>query len=137
MIQIVESSIDRRKVVDSVASPASGAIITFDGTVRDNARGKQVTHLSYEAYPEMALKELQKIRDQAMLRWALNEVAIIHRIGRMEIGESSVFIAVSSAHRGDAFEACRFAIDTLKTTVPIWKKEHYQDGEVWIEGYDQ
>ena len=137
MIQIVESSIDRRKVVDSVASPGSGAIITFDGTVRDNARGKQVTHLSYEAYPEMALKELQKIRDQAMQRWALNEVAIIHRIGRMEIGESSVFIAVSSAHRGDAFEACRFAIDTLKTTVPIWKKEHYQDGEVWIEGYDQ
>jgi molybdopterin synthase catalytic subunit len=137
MIQIVESSIDRRKVVDSVASPGSGAIITFDGTVRDNARGKQVTHLSYEAYPEMALKELQKIRDQAMQRWSLNEVAIIHRIGRMEIGESSVFIAVSSAHRGDAFEACRFAIDTLKTTVPIWKKEHYQDGEVWIEGYDQ
>ena len=137
MICMVDSTIDRRKVVDSVAGPCSGAIVTFDGTVRDNARGKTVTHLSYEAYPEMALKELQKIRDQAMQRWPLNRMAIVHRIGRMEIGESSVFIAVSSAHRGDAFEACRFAIDTLKTTVPIWKKEHYQDGEVWIEGYDQ
>ena len=137
MIDIVESPIDRRKVVDSVTTPGSGAIVTFDGTVRDNARGKPVTHLYYEAYPEMALKELHKIRDQAMQRWPLNEVSIIHRVGRMEIAESSVFIAVSSPHRTDAFEACRFAIDTLKTTVPIWKKEHYEDGEVWIEGYGQ
>ncbi len=137
MIEIVQSTIDRRQVVDSVAGPGSGAIVTFDGTVRDNARGKPVTHLYYDAYSEMALKELQKIRHQAMQRWPLDEMSIVHRIGRMEIGESSVFVAVSSAHRGDAFEACRFAIDTLKTTVPIWKKEHYQDGEVWIEGYDQ
>ena len=137
MIDIVESSIDRRKVVDSVANPGSGAIVTFGGTVRDNARGKPVTHLYYEAYPEMALKELHRIRDRAMQRWPLNKVSIVHRIGRMEITESSVFIAISSAHRGDAFEACRFAIDTLKTTVPIWKKEHYEDGEVWIEGHEQ
>lgn len=137
MIDMVNSAIDRRKVMDSVAGPGSGAIVTFDGTVRDTARGKPVTHLFYEAHSEMALKELQKIRAQAMQRWPLHEMAIVHRIGRMEIGESSVFIAVSSAHRGDAFDACRFAIDTLKTTVPIWKKEHYQDGEVWIEGYDR
>ena len=137
MIEIVQSTIDRRQVVDSVAGPGSGAIVTFDGTVRDNARGKPVTHLYYDAYSEMALKELQKIRHQAMQRWPLDEMSIVHRIGRMEIGDSSVFVAVSSAHRGDAFEACRFAIDTLKTTVPIWKKEHYQDGEVWIEGYEQ
>ena len=137
MIEIVQSTIDRRQVVDSVAKPGSGAIVTFDGTVRDNARGKPVTHLYYDAYSEMAIKELQKIRHQAMQRWPLNEMSIVHRIGGMGIGESSVFVAVSSAHRGDAFEACRFAIDTLKTTVPIWKKEHYQDGEVWIEGYDQ
>ncbi|MEE8350504.1 MAG: molybdenum cofactor biosynthesis protein MoaE [Acidobacteriota bacterium] len=135
MIDIVETSIDRKKIVDAVAGPGSGALVTFDGTVRNHARGKTVTHLHYEAYPEMAIKELQKIRDQAMQRWPLDELSIVHRIGRMEIGESSVFIAVSSAHRGDAFEACRFAIDTLKTTVPIWKKEHYQDGEIWIEGY--
>ncbi len=135
MIRIVESKIDREEVVQSVATPESGAIATFDGTVRNQSREKPVTHLHYEAFPEMALKELEKIRAEAMQRWPLNGMAIVHRVGRMEIGESSVFIAVSSAHRKDAFEACRFAIDTLKTTVPIWKKEHYQDGEVWIEGY--
>ena len=137
MIRIVESRIDRQEIVKSVSSPESGAIVTFDGTVRNHARGKPVTHLHYEAFPEMATKELEKIRAEAMRRWPLNGMAIVHRIGRMEIDESSVFIAVSAAHRQDAFEACRFAIDTLKTTVPIWKKEHYQDGEVWIEGYGQ
>jgi len=137
MIRIVESKIDREEIVQSVATPESGAIATFDGTVRNQAREKPVTHLHYEAFPEMALKELEKIRAEAMQRWPLNGMAIVHRVGRMEIGESSVVIAVSSAHRKDAFEACRFAIDTLKTTVPIWKKEHYEDGEVWIEGYGQ
>jgi len=137
MIRIVKSKIDREEIVQSVATPESGAIATFDGRVRNHARERPVTHLHYEAFPEMALKELEKIRAEAMQRWPLNGMAIVHRVGRMEIGESSVFIAVSSAHRKDAFEACRFAIDTLKTTVPIWKKEHYQDGEVWIEGYGQ
>jgi len=137
MIRIVESKIDREEIVQSVATPESGAIATFDGTVRNQAREKPVTHLHYEAFPEMALKELEKIRAEAMQRWPLNGMAIVHRVGRMEIGESSVVIAVSSAHRKDAFEACRFAIDTLKKTVPIWKKEHYEDGEVWIEGYGQ
>ncbi len=137
MIRIVESKIDREEIVQSVATPESGAIATFDGRFRNHDRERPVTHLHYEAFPEMALKELEKIRAEAMQRWPLNGMAIVHRVGRMEIGESSVFIAVSSAHRKDAFEACRFAIDTLKTTVPIWKKEHYQDGEVWIEGYGQ
>jgi len=137
MIRIVESKIDREEIVQSVSTPESGAIATFDGMVRNHAREKPVTHLHYEAFPEMALKEMEKIRAEALLRWPLNGMAIVHRVGRMEIGESSVFIAVSSAHRKDAFEACRFAIDTLKTTVPIWKKEHYEDGEVWIEGYGQ
>jgi molybdopterin synthase catalytic subunit len=137
MIRIVESKIDREEIVQSVSTPESGAVATFDGMVRNHAREKPVTHLYYEAFEEMALKELEKIRAEAMQRWPLNGMAIVHRVGRMEIGESSVFIAVSSAHRGDAFEACRFAIDTLKTTVPIWKKEHYEDGEVWIEGYGQ
>ncbi len=137
MIRIVESKIDREEIVQSVSTPDSGAIATFDGTVRNHSREKLVTHLHYEAFSEMALKELEKIRAEAIQRWSLNGMAIVHRVGRMEIGESSVFIAVSSAHREDAFEACRFAIDTLKTTVPIWKKEHYEDGEVWIEGYGQ
>ncbi len=137
MILIVESKIDREEIVQSVSTPESGAIATFDGMVRNHAREKPVTHLHYEAFPEMALKEMEKIRAEALQRWPLNGMAIVHRVGRMEFGESSVFIAVSSAHRKEAFEACRFAIDTLKTTVPIWKKEHYEDGEVWIEGYGQ
>lgn len=135
MIRIVEIPIDHDAVVEEVVSPQAGAIVTFDGVVRDHARGKKVTHLYYEAYPEMAQKEMEKIRGETMRRWSLGGVAIIHRTGRLEIGDSSVFIATSSAHRAEAFEACRYAIDTLKQTVPIWKKEHYEDGEVWIEGY--
>ena len=135
MIELVTTPIDREHVVRSIASPRAGAVATFDGVVRDHARGKSVTHLYYEAYPEMARTEMAKIRKQALEKWPLQGLAIVHRTGRLEIGESSVFIAVASAHRSDAFEACRFAIDTLKTSVPIWKKEHYEDGEVWIEGY--
>jgi len=137
MIRIVETEICQSEIVRQVSSKGAGAVVTFDGTVRDNARGKEVTHLFYEAYPEMAIKELAKIRTQALEKWPLEQVAIVHRVGKMEIGESSVFIAVSSPHRADAFDACRFIIDELKTSVPIWKKEHYQDGEVWIEGKDQ
>ena len=85
--------------------------------------------------PEMAEKEMKKIRQETIKRWSLEGMAMAHRTGRLEIGDSSVFIAISSAHRAEAFEACRFAIDSLKTTVPIWKKEHYEDGEIWIEGY--
>lgn len=135
MIELVTTPIDRDQVVRKVASSRAGAVVTFDGVVRDHARGKTVTHLFYEAYPEMAKAEMSKIREQGLERWSLQGLAIVHRTGRLEIGESSVFIAVASAHRADAFEACRFVIDTLKTSVPIWKKEHYQDGEVWIEGY--
>ena len=131
MIQIVEDPIDQPRVIESV----SGAVVTFDGCIRSQTRGKQVNYLYYEAFPKMAIKEIQKIRSNAMQRWPLEGLAIVHRIGRMEIGESSVFIAVASAHRREAFAACSFAIDTLKTTVPIWKKEYYQDGKVWIEGY--
>lgn len=135
MISIVEQAIDFRACLDSVRAPEAGAVVTFDGVVRSQARGRKVTHLFYEAYPPMAVKEMEKIRQEAMRRWPVRKMTIVHRIGRLEIGESSVVIAVSSAHRADAFEACRFAIDRLKTTVPIWKKEHYQDGEVWIEEY--
>lgn len=135
MIRIVHNTIDREQVIQSVSSTQSGALVTFDGVVRDHARGKQVDHLFYEAFPEMATKEIEKIKMEAMRRWSLSGMAIVHRVGRMEIGETSVFIAVAASHRREAFEACHFAIDTLKTAVPIWKKEYYQDGEVWIEGY--
>jgi molybdopterin synthase catalytic subunit len=135
VIELVTTPIDRDQVVHSVASAKAGAVVTFDGIVRNHARGKPVTHLYYEAYPEMAKTEMAKIREQALKRWPLHGLSIVHRTGRLGIGESSVFIAVASAHRADGFEACRFVIDTLKTSVPIWKKEHYEDGEVWIEGY--
>lgn len=135
MIQIVSDKIDREAVVRDVASPDCGAIVTFDGTVRNQAQGKRVTHLLYQVYAEMATREMEKIRQEAMRRWSLHRVAIVHRVGRVEIGESSVLIAVSAPHRQAALEACRFAIDTLKASVPIWKKEYYEDGEVWVEGH--
>ena len=122
-------------MIEEASSPKAGAIVTFDGVVRNHARGKKVTHLYYEAYPKMAEKEMTKIREETIKRWSLEGMAMVHRIGRLEIGDSSVFIAISSSHRAEAFEACRFAIDSLKTSVPIWKKEHYEDGEIWIEGY--
>lgn len=137
MIRIVEGKINHQAIVDSVATAEAGAVVTFDGVVRNNARGKNVTHLFYEAYPELAYRELEKIRNEAMQRWPIRSISIVHRVGHLEIGESSVLIAVSAAHRHDAFEACRYAIDTLKTMVPIWKKEFYEDGEVWVEGYPE
>jgi molybdopterin synthase catalytic subunit len=102
--------------------------------VRDHNQGRAVLHLEYEAYEEMALTELGSIEAEARRRWPVTDLRILHRLGRMEIGETSVAVAVAAPHRAEAFEACRFAIDTLKQTVPIWKKEFYADGAVWIEG---
>ena len=135
MIRIVRERIEASEVIAAVRCPEAGAIVTFDGTVRNHARDKLVTHLFYEAYDHMAVQEMETIRDRALARWPIRELAIVHRVGRLEIGDSSVFIAVSADHRGDAFEACRSVIDSLKTTVPIWKKEFYVDGEVWVEDY--
>jgi molybdopterin synthase catalytic subunit len=134
MIEIVSQPIDRDAVIDSVSNPAAGALVTFDGRVRDQARGRQVTSLFYEAYLDMALRQMEKIRSEAIQRWSLVAVGIVHRVGHLEIGESSIFVAVSAAHRKEAFEACHFIIDVIKTRVPIWKKEFYEDGEVWVEG---
>ncbi len=107
--------------------------MTFDGTVRNHARDKPVTHLFYEAYDQMAVKEMEAIRERALARWPIRKLAIVHRVGRLEIGETSVFIAVSSDHRGHAFQACQFVIDELKRRVPIWKKELYADGSsIWV-----
>lgn len=131
--EIVTGPIDVGALLARVATPRAGAIATFHGVVRDNSLGRKVLYLLYEAYPPMALKELEKIERQARARWAVEGFAIAHRIGRLEIGEASVVIAVSSAHRRDALEACQFAIDTLKKTVPIWKKEFWEGGEIWIE----
>ena len=130
--EIVAERIDASAVTAAVADPTAGATVTFLGTTRDHNDGRQVTRLEYEAYPEMALAEMRKIGDEARQRWPLQAIAMVHRIGVVPIGESSVVIAVSAAHRSAAFEACHFAIDRLKEVVPIWKKEHFDGGEVWI-----
>jgi molybdopterin synthase catalytic subunit len=117
-----------------VARPSAGAVCTFAGVVRDTNLGRAVEHLEYEAYPEMALAGLEALVADVESRWPGARAAVAHRTGRLEIGETSVIVAVSHPHRGPAFEACRFAIDTLKATLPIWKKEVWQGGESWVEG---
>ncbi len=115
-----------------VGAPNAGAIVTFAGTTRSDNAGRIVLRLEYEAYESMALAEMRKLAREAGQRWKIVRIAIAHRVGVVEIGETSVAIAVSAAHRGEAFEACRFAIDRLKEIVPIWKKEHFEGGEIWI-----
>ena len=131
-IRIVRDRVDVAALEAAVADPGAGAICTFVGTTRENNVGRKVLRLEYEAYEPMALSEMRKLALDASRRWEITRIAITHRIGVVEIGETSVAIAVSAPHRAEAFEACRFAIDTLKEIVPIWKKEHFEGGEVWI-----
>jgi molybdopterin synthase catalytic subunit len=132
MYRIAAEPIDVTSITAAVGTPAAGAVVTFVGTTRDHNEGRYVTQLEYEAFEEMAVAELRKLGEAAAARWPIEKVAIVHRIGVVPVGEASVVIAVSCAHRGDAFEACRFLIDRLKEVVPIWKKEHFDGGEVWI-----
>ena len=132
MFRVTEKAIDLHELVEFVTDPGAGAIVTFIGTTRDNNEGRKVIGLDYEAYPEMAEKELARLGEEAKRRWNIQRVAIVHRIGPVPIREPSVIIAVSAAHRADAFEACRFAIEEIKKSVPIWKKELFEGGEVWI-----
>lgn len=131
---VVTSPIDPRELEAAVSHPGAGAIVTFTGIVRDNSRGQPVTHLEYEAYAEMAVPQMRKIGEEIKERWPEARVAMAHRTGHLEIGEASVVIAVACPHRNEAFEACRWGIDRLKESVPIWKKEHANDGTFWIEG---
>ena len=131
---IVRERIDTQKVLERIKRSEDGAAAVFEGIVRNNTRGRQTLYLDYEAYEEMTLKRLEELARQALEQFAVRDVAIVHRLGRLEIGETSVLIAVASAHRGAAFDACRWLIDTLKKTVPIWKKEHFVDGAVWADG---
>ena len=132
MYQIVSGPIDIAAVAAAVTRPDTGATVTFIGTTRDHNEGRRVTRLEYEAYAEMALAEMRKVGDAATRQWPIEKVAIVHRMGVVPLGEASVVIAVSAAHRHAAFEACHFAIDRLKEVVPIWKKEHFEGGEIWI-----
>ena len=134
MFLLVREPIDVQQVKDRLQRPDDGAVVIFEGVVRNNANGKNVRFLEYEAYESMALKKIEEIGQQAKAQFDIRDIVIIHRLGHMEIGDCSIVIAVASAHRGPAFDACRFSIDTIKKVVPIWKKEFYEDGEVWIEG---
>ncbi len=133
-VRIVREPIDSEGVVARLKRPEDGAAVVFDGVVRDNTRGRRTLYLEYEAYEPMALKQLQSLAAEARNRFAVRGVSIVHRLGRLEVGQTSVLIAVASAHRAAAFEASRWIIDTLKKTVPIWKREHFEDGAVWADG---
>ena len=134
LYELVRAAIDPAALVQFVRAGQDGAIVAFDGFVRNESHGRATKQLEYEAYEPMALAKMREIGAQIHEEFAVHRVAMVHRLGRLEIGETSVFIAVSAPHRAAAFDACRFAIDTLKRSVPIWKKEYFQDGAVWAEG---
>ena len=131
---IVREVIDRPRVLAALKRGEDGAALVFEGMVRNQTRGRRTLYLDYEAYEEMALQQMESLAGQALQQFQVRDVAIVHRLGRLEIGETSVLIVVVSAHRAAAFDACRWLIDTLKRTVPIWKKEHFEDGAVWADG---
>ena len=132
--RITYSPIKSARIVAAINKPEDGAVATFDGIVRNHSRGRCTLYLEYSAYDRMALVKMEELARQALARFAIRDVRIVHRVGRLQIGESSVYIAVASAHRAAAFDACRWLIDTLKTTVPIWKKEFFEDGATWADG---
>lgn len=133
MCSLSETPLDVGDVVARVAGPGMGGIVTFIGAVRDNARGREIRHLEYESYPEMAEREMERIAADASERWPGTRVAIAHRSGHLAIGELAVVVVAAAPHRSEAFSACRYAIDTLKQTVPIWKKEVATDGDYWVD----
>jgi MoaE-MoaD fusion protein len=134
LFSLVHAPINMMTIVCDVRADQDGAIVTFDGFVRNESHGRRTLYLEYEAYEQMALAKMKEIGQLIHQKFDIHRVAIVHRLGRLEIGETSVFIAVSAPHRAAAFDACRFAIDTLKRTVPIWKKEYFEDGAVWADG---
>lgn len=131
---LVRHPIDGAAIVAAIKEPDDGAVAIFDGIVRNQTRGRRTLYLDYTAYDPMALQQMEQLAQQALKSYRVRSVWIVHRLGRLQIGETSVFIAVASAHRAAAFDACRWLIDTLKKTVPIWKKEYFEDGAVWADG---
>jgi molybdopterin synthase catalytic subunit len=134
LFELTDQPLDARRLEAAVARAGAGAICTFTGVVRDNSRGRETIRLEYEAYPGMAEAQMRAIAAEIAKRWPEARVAMAHRTGVLEIGEASVVVSVSCPHRGDAIAACRWGIDRLKETVPVWKKEFFAGGEVWIEG---
>jgi molybdopterin synthase catalytic subunit len=134
MIALTREAIDAERLIAEAKRDEDGAVVVFDGIVRNNSRGRRTLYLDYEAYEEMALKQMRQLAEEAKGKFGVRQVTLVHRLGRLAIGETSVLIVVASAHRAQAFEACRWVIDTLKQTVPIWKKETFADGVVWAPG---
>jgi molybdopterin synthase catalytic subunit len=134
LIEITDERIDAEAIVSGIKAGSDGAVCIFDGIVRDNTRGRKTLYLDYEAYRDMALEQMQRLATETVEKFGVRDIAIVHRLGRLQISETSVLIVVASAHRGAAFDACRWLIDTLKRTVPIWKKETFADGVVWADG---
>jgi molybdopterin synthase catalytic subunit len=133
-IALTREPIDAERLIAAAKQGEDGAVVVFDGVVRNNTRGRQTLCLDYEAYEEMARKQMDELACEARSRFSIRQVTMVHRLGRLQVGETSVLIVVASAHRAAAFEACRWLIDTLKKTVPIWKKETFADGAVWAPG---
>lgn len=132
--RIVREPVVTAQILAAIKRGDDGAAVVFEGVVRNQTRGRKTLYLDYEAYEEMALQQMESLAEQALERFRVRDVSLIHRLGRLEIGETSVLIVVASAHRAAAFEACRWLIDTLKQKVPIWKKEYFEDGAVWADG---
>ena len=133
-VELTRAVIDTERITAALKQGSDGAVTVFDGIVRNNTRGRRTLYLDYTAYEAMVLPEMQKLVDQAIARFGVRDVAVVHRLGKLEIGETSILIAVASAHRGVTFDACRWLIDTLKKTVPIYKQEFFEDGAVWADG---
>jgi molybdopterin synthase catalytic subunit len=133
-IEITDAVIPVVEIAAEIKAGPDGAVCVFDGIVRDNTRGRKTLHLDYESYREMALEQMRGLAAEAVTRFGVRDVALVHRLGRLVVGETSVLVVVASAHRGAAFDACRWLIDTLKKTVPIWKKEQFVDGASWADG---
>jgi molybdopterin synthase catalytic subunit len=133
-IWLTREPIDAQKLVAAARRGEDGAVVVFDGVVRNNSRGRKTLYLDYEAYEEMAARQMSELANEARGRFGVRHATMVHRLGRLQVGETSVLIVVASEHRAQAFEACRWLIDTLKKTVPIWKKETFQDGAVWADG---
>lgn len=135
MFAITHDPLDPAPLVEAVRRDESGAVALFYGVVRNENLGRNVQYLEYDAYPEMAIKKMQEVADEVRAKFPVTGIGVLHRIGRLEIGETSLLVAVSSGHRSEAFAACHYAVDRIKQIVPVWKKEVWEDGEAWVEGH--
>jgi len=133
--RVTQEPLDPQRLVNLVRRDESGALALFYGVVRNNSQGRRVLYLEYDAYPSMAVKKMRQVAEEAHSRWDITDMAIDHRIGRLEVGETSLLVAVSAPHRREAFEACHYAVDRIKEIVPVWKKEVWEGGESWVEGH--